>query len=83
MQYRIAGFSDRGEARIVDEHGRQVAVGELRVETLTEPERGDLLGVELHVVWNKREQDEMYERVEPDLWDGTPVDRIDWDAFPR
>jgi hypothetical protein len=50
---RIAGFSDRGEARIVDDAGRTVGFGELRLvdAELTGVERGDRFELELRVTW--------------------------------
>jgi hypothetical protein len=75
VRYRISGFNDNGEARIVDEDGRQVATGFLIVDSIGEPERGDLLDVTgVEVTWSRQE---------PDLWNGHPIDSIDWDSFPR
>jgi hypothetical protein len=50
---RIAGFNDRGEVRIVDDHGRLVAYGELRLEDahLTGVDTGDRFGLEVLVTW--------------------------------
>jgi hypothetical protein len=50
---RIAGFSDRGEARIVDEAGRLVGYGELRLvdAELTGFERGDCFELEVRITW--------------------------------
>ena len=69
MRLRIAGFSAAGEARIVDERDRLVAYGELRLDAFSEPEPGDVFGVEVAITWV------------PDLRE--PEDDVDWDAFPR
>lgn len=70
MSFRIAGFNDRGEARIVDEAGRLVGFGELLLEDahLTGVEPGDLFGVALKVSWT------------PSLPDPDGVE-IDWDGL--
>ncbi|HLJ02205.1 MAG TPA: hypothetical protein VKT31_02130 [Solirubrobacteraceae bacterium] len=70
MSYRVAGFSDRGEARIVDEHGRVVGFGELVLEDahLTGLEPGDRFPLTLRVTWT------------PGLPDPDGVD-IDWDGL--
>jgi hypothetical protein len=53
---RISGFSDRGEARIVDDAGRLVAFGELRlVDTpLGELDPGDHCRLEIVVTWTAK-----------------------------
>jgi len=66
---RIAGFTEKGEARIVDETNRIVGYGELRLESYVEPEKGDVFDVELAVTW-------VPELTEPE--DG----EVDWDALP-
>jgi hypothetical protein len=50
---RIAGFSDRGEARIVDDDGRLVGYGELRLQDaeITGVDSGDRFALELVVTW--------------------------------
>ena len=70
MAFRIAGFNDRGEARIVDEHGRVVAFGELELEDahLTGVDAGDSWPLSLRVTWT------------PELPDPDAVD-IDWDGL--
>jgi len=69
MRLRITGFTAIGEARIVDEHNRLVAFGELRVAAFTEPEPGDVFDVEVAITWV------------PVLRE--PNGEADWDAFPR
>jgi hypothetical protein len=69
MRLRVTGFTANGEARIVDEHNRLVAFGELRVGAFTEPEPGDVFDVEVAITW-------VPEPREPD-------GDVDWDAFPR
>jgi len=68
--FRIAGFSDRGEARIVDEEGRVVGFGQLLLDDahLTGMERGDVFALSLRVTWT------------PDLPDPDSLD-IDWDGL--
>jgi hypothetical protein len=68
---RIAGFNDRGEARIVDDAGRLVGVGELRIEDghLTGIDPGDRLGLEIVITWTPQMPD-------PDQVD---FDGLDWD----
>lgn len=70
MSYRIAGFSDSGEARLVDRHGRVVGYGELVLENahLSGIESGDLFGLSLRVTWT------------PELPDPDALD-IDWDGL--
>jgi hypothetical protein len=70
MSFRVAGFSDRGEARIVDEHGRVVGFGELVLEDahLTGLEPGDSFPLTLRVTWT------------PALPDPDGLD-IDWDGL--
>ena len=70
MAFRIAGFNDRGEARIVDEQGRVVAFGELELEDahLTGVDAGDSYALSLRVTWT------------PELPDPDAVD-IDWDGL--
>jgi hypothetical protein len=51
--FRIAGFSDRGEARIVDADGRLVGFGALVLDDahLTGIETGDTFALSLRVTW--------------------------------
>jgi hypothetical protein len=67
---RIAGFSDRGEARIVDGEGRLVGFGALVLEDahLTGVEAGDTFPLTLRVTWT------------PHLPDPDEVD-INWDGL--
>jgi hypothetical protein len=69
MRLRIIGLTANGEARIVDEHNRLVAFGELRVGAFIEPELGDLFDVEVAITWV------------PEL--RAPDGEVDWDDFPR
>lgn len=68
--FRIAGFSDRGEARIVDADGRFVGFGELMVEDahLTGIEPGDVFSLSLRITWT------------PELPDPDALD-LDWDGL--
>ena len=68
--FRIAGFSDRGEARIVDAYGRLVGYGELLVDDahLTGMERGEVFALSLRVTWT------------PELPDPDCLD-VDWDGL--
>ena len=70
---RIAGFTDTGEVRIVDDHGRLVGYGELRLEDahLTGAERGDRFGLEVVVTWTPELPDP----------DDPGFDGIDWDRL--
>ena len=70
MGFRIAGFSDRGEARIVDEHGRVVGCGELVLDDahLTGLEPGETFGISVRVTWT------------PQLPDPDELD-INWDGL--
>lgn len=70
MAFRVAGFNDHGEARIVDEHGRLIGFGELVLEhaELTGIDRGDIYDLQLRVTWT------------PGLPDPDAVD-IDWDGL--
>lgn len=72
---RIVGFNDRGEARIVDDDGRFVGFGELRLEDahLTGIERGDRCALEVVITWTP-------ELPDPDDLD---VDGLDWDSLLR
>jgi hypothetical protein len=72
---KIAGFNDRGEARIVNDDGRLVGYGELRLEDahLTGIERGDRFGLEVVVTW-------VAELPDPD---GLDFDGLDWDGLLR
>jgi hypothetical protein len=72
---KIAGFNDRGEARIVNDDGRLVGYGELRLEDahLTGIERGDRFGLEVVVTW-------VSELPDPD---GLDFDGLDWDGLLR
>jgi hypothetical protein len=67
---KIAGFNDRGEARIVDDHGRLVGFGELRLEDahITGIDRGDRFALEVVITWT------------PDVADPDEVDfdGLDW-----
>jgi hypothetical protein len=72
---KIAGFTDRGEARIVDDEGRLVGYGELRLEDahLTGVDRGDRFALEVVVTWTP-------ELPDPDAVD---FDDVDWDNLLR
>ena len=72
---RIAGFNDRGEARIVNDEGRLVGYGELRLEDahLTGIERGDRFALEVVITW-------VAELPDPDELD---FDGLDWDGLLR
>jgi hypothetical protein len=72
---RIAGFNERGEARIVDDEGRLVAYGELRLPDahLTGIERDDRFELEIHITW-------VPELPDPDEVD---FDGLDWDQLLR
>jgi hypothetical protein len=50
---KIAGFTDRGEVRIVDDQGRLAGYGELHLADahLTGMERGDRFPLEVAVTW--------------------------------
>jgi hypothetical protein len=70
---RIAGFSDRGEARIVDDNGRLVGYGELRLQDAehTGVDRGDRFALEVVVTWTPELPDP----------DDTDFDALDWDRL--
>jgi hypothetical protein len=70
---RIAGFSDRGEARIVDEDGRLVGYGELRLRDaeLTGVDRGDSFALEVVITWTPELPDP----------DDTDFDALDWNSL--
>jgi hypothetical protein len=70
MRFKIAGFSDRGEARLVDSDGRIVGFGELVLEDahLTGLEPGDTFALSLRVTWT------------PQLPDPDELD-INWDGL--
>jgi hypothetical protein len=72
---KIAGFNDRGEARIVNDAGQLVGYGELRLEDahLTGIERGDRFGLEVVITW-------VPELPDPDDVD---FDGLDWDNLLR
>jgi hypothetical protein len=72
---KIAGFNDRGEARIVNDAGQLVGYGELRLEDahLTGIERGDRFALEVVVTW-------VAELPDPD---GLDFDGLDWDGLLR
>jgi hypothetical protein len=72
---KIAGFNDRGEARIVNDEGQLVGYGELRLEDahLTGIERGDRFGLEVRITW-------VAELPDPD---GLDFDGLDWDNLLR
>jgi hypothetical protein len=72
---KIAGFNDRGEARIVDDEGRLVGYGELRLEDahLTGMERGDRFALEVVVTWVAELPDA----------DDIDFDGLDWDNLLR
>jgi hypothetical protein len=50
---RIAGFNERGEARILDDDGRLVGYGELRLEDahITGIDAGDRFPLEVVITW--------------------------------
>jgi hypothetical protein len=70
---RIAGFSERGEARIVDDEGRLVGYGELRLRDAEHGgvERGDRFEIDVVVTW-------VPELPDPD---DTDFDSLDWDSL--
>jgi hypothetical protein len=72
---RIVGFNNRGEARIVDDEGRLVGFGELRLQDahITGVERGDRFDLEVVVTW-------VPELPDPDQLD---FDGLDWDNLLR
>jgi hypothetical protein len=72
---KIAGFNDRGEARIVNDDGQLVGYGELRLEDahLTGIERGDRFALEVVITW-------VAELPDPD---GLDFDGLDWDGLLR
>jgi hypothetical protein len=72
---KIAGFNDRGEARIVNDAGQLVGYGELRLEDahLTGIERGDRFGLEVVITW-------VAELPDPDDVD---FDGLDWGNLLR
>jgi hypothetical protein len=72
---RIAGFNERGEARIVDDEGRLVAYGEIHVvdADLLGVERGDRFDLEVRITWKP-------ELPDPDEMD---FDGLDWDQLLR
>jgi hypothetical protein len=72
---KIAGFTDRGEARIIDDQGRLVGYGELRLQDahLTGVDRGDRFDLEVVITWTP-------ELPDPDAVD---FDDVDWDNLLR
>jgi hypothetical protein len=72
---RIGGFNERGEAKIVDDHGRLVGYGELRLEDahITGIEPGDTFPLEVHVTWLPPLPDP----------DETDFDELDWGELLR
>jgi hypothetical protein len=68
---KIAGFNERGEAKIVNDDGRLVGYGELRLEDahITGIDRGDRFALEVRITWT------------PDMPDPDEVDfdGLDWD----
>jgi hypothetical protein len=72
---RIAGFNAQGEARIVDDEGRLVGYGELRLvdADVTGIERGDHVALEVVVTWTP-------ELPDPDELD---FDGLDWGELLR
>jgi hypothetical protein len=72
---RIGGFNERGEARIVDDQGRLVGFGELRLEDadITGIEPGDRFALEVVVTWKATLPD-------PDEVD---FDELDWSELLR
>jgi hypothetical protein len=72
---KIAGFTDRGEARIIDDEGRLVGYGELRLQDahLTGVDRGDRFDLEVVITWTP-------ELPDPDAVD---FDDVDWDNLLR
>lgn len=70
---RIAGFNSSGEARIVDDDGRLVAYGELRLADAYSVERGDRFALEVVVTWTPQLPD-------PDEMD---FDGLDWGELLR
>jgi hypothetical protein len=72
---RIAGFTESGEVRIVDDRGTLLAYGELRLENaeLTGIDRGDRFGLEVVITWTP----ELPDPDDPDF------DGLDWDRLLR
>jgi len=71
---RIAGFNERGEARIIDDEGRLVAYAVLRLsDAYTALERGDRFPLEVEITWTPQLPD-------PDEMD---FDGLDWDQLLR
>ena len=70
---RIAGFTDRGEVRIVDDEGHLAGYGELRLEDahITGIDAGDRFALEVVVTWTPGPGDD------PDFSD------LDWDQLLR
>ena len=70
MSYRIGGFTQRGEVRILDDRGYLVGYGELRLEDahLTGVDAGDTFPLTVHVTWTPGLPD-------PDEFE------IDWDGL--
>jgi hypothetical protein len=75
---KIAGFNDRGEARIVDDEGNLAGYGELRLEDahITGIDRGDRFALEVVVTWTPDPAD-------PDEPDQPDLGDIDWDQLLR
>ena len=65
---RIAGFSQRGEARIVNDEGTLVAYGELRLSDahITGIDKGDTFPLEVVITWT------------PEMPDPDDLDDLDW-----
>jgi hypothetical protein len=72
---RIASFTDRGEVRIVDDHGRLTGYGELRLEDahITGIDRGDRFTLEVVITWTPEPMDP----------DDSDLDDLDWSQLLR
>jgi hypothetical protein len=70
---RIAGFNDRGEARIVNDHGELVGYGDLRLPDahITGIDTGDRISLDVVITWTR-------EMPDPDAMD---FDDLDWQSL--
>jgi hypothetical protein len=72
---RIEGFNSRGEARIIDDDGRLVGHGELRLDEARGHglDRGDRVALEVVITWTPEMPDP----------DATDFDDMDWEQLLR